>query len=90
MFSHSLKLCEKPPPRWSKKQFRPAGQVFRTSKKVLRIRNLIGAGEPFLPVDGVFRYRRGDLAARRISGERFLMPDTTPMAMYSVRMEEPP
>ena len=35
-------------------------------------------------------HRSGDLAARRISGERFLMPDTTPMAMYSVTMEEPP
>lgn len=34
--------------------------------------------------------RRGDLATRRISGERFLIPDTTPMAIYSVRTEDPP
>ena len=34
--------------------------------------------------------RSGERATRRISGDRFLMPDTTPMAMYSVTMEEPP
>ncbi len=37
-----------------------------------------------------FGHRRGDRATRRISGERFLMPDTTPMAMYSVTTEDPP
>ena len=35
-------------------------------------------------------HRKGDRAVLRISGDRFLIPDTTPMAMYSVTMEDPP
>lgn len=35
-------------------------------------------------------HRRGDRDTRRMSGDRFLMPDTTPIAIYNVTMEDPP
>ena len=74
----------------AEKAFSTSGASFQNFQKSSENLEFKWCGEPFLPVDRVFRYRRGDLAARRISGERFLMPDTTPMAMYSVTTEEPP